>query len=149
MALNRAVAVAHVHGPQAGLDALEAIPQRERLDSHYLLHAVAGELHWRLKNHRAAAESFRRALKLKPDDAPAKLELGRACERMGELACARPLLEDVASRFPDEVAPHVILARIYTRLNEPEKAEIERAAVKRIEKARQTTAPRTSSESRP
>jgi RNA polymerase sigma-70 factor (ECF subfamily) len=64
VALNRAVAVAHLHGPQAGLDAIAAIPQRDRLESHYLLHAVAGELHWRLKNDRAAAESFRRALDL-------------------------------------------------------------------------------------
>ena len=62
--LNRAVAVAHVHGPQAGLDAIETISHTDRLRSHYLLHAVKGELHWRLQNHRAAAESFRRALSL-------------------------------------------------------------------------------------
>jgi len=64
VALNRAVAVAHVHGPQAGLDAIAEIPQRDRLESHYLLHAVLGELRWRLKEHQAAAESFRRALQL-------------------------------------------------------------------------------------
>ena len=64
VALNRAVAVAHVHGPQAGLDAVTAISQRERLELHYLLHAVLGELHWRLNNHAAAAENFRRALQL-------------------------------------------------------------------------------------
>jgi RNA polymerase sigma factor (sigma-70 family) len=64
VALNRAVAVAQVHGPQAGLEAVAAIPQRDRLESNYLLHAVTGELHWRMKNHAAAAESFRRALEL-------------------------------------------------------------------------------------
>ncbi|MES2696668.1 MAG: sigma-70 family RNA polymerase sigma factor [Verrucomicrobiota bacterium] len=64
VALNRAVAVANVHGPQAGLDELAEIPQRERLESHYLLHAVMGEMELRLKNHRAASESFRRALRL-------------------------------------------------------------------------------------
>ncbi|HEY5792462.1 MAG TPA: DUF6596 domain-containing protein [Chthoniobacterales bacterium] len=64
LALNRAVAVAQLRGPRAGLDAVAAIPRRERLESHYLLHAVTGELHWRLKNDRAAAESFRRALHL-------------------------------------------------------------------------------------
>lgn len=62
--LNRAVAVAHVHGPKAGLEAVAKIPQRDRLESHYLYHAVVGEFHWRMKNDRAAAESFRRALKL-------------------------------------------------------------------------------------
>jgi RNA polymerase sigma-70 factor (ECF subfamily) len=64
VALNRAVAVAHVHGPQTGLDAIAAIPGRDRLESHYLLHAVLGELHWRLNQHRAAAGNFRRALHL-------------------------------------------------------------------------------------
>jgi RNA polymerase sigma factor (sigma-70 family) len=64
VALNRAVAVANVHGPEAALDAIAVIPQRDRIESHYLLHAVIGELHWRLKNYRTAAESYRRALQL-------------------------------------------------------------------------------------
>jgi RNA polymerase sigma-70 factor (ECF subfamily) len=83
IALNRAVAVAHLRGPQAGLDAIADIPQRERLDSHYLLHAVVGELHWRLKDHRAAAESFRRALKL-AHVGPEQLYLTRLLERSAE-----------------------------------------------------------------
>ncbi len=64
VALNRAVAVAHVHGPAAGLAALAAMPRRDRLDGHYLLHAVTGELHWRLGDKVAAAGSFRSALRL-------------------------------------------------------------------------------------
>lgn len=64
VALNRAVAVAQLHGPQSGLEAIAAMPDREQLESHYLLHAVAGELHRRLQQHDAAAESFRRALAL-------------------------------------------------------------------------------------
>jgi RNA polymerase sigma-70 factor (ECF subfamily) len=83
VALNRAVAVAHVHGPQAGLEAVAAIPQRDRLESHYLLHAVEGELHWRMKNHRAAAESFRRALKL-AHVGPEQLYLTRMLERAAD-----------------------------------------------------------------
>jgi RNA polymerase sigma-70 factor (ECF subfamily) len=85
VALNRAVAVAHVHGPQAGLDAVAAIPQRDRLESHYLLHAVVGELQWRLKNHRAAAESFRQALRL-AHVGPEQLYLTRMLERTVDLA---------------------------------------------------------------
>lgn len=80
VALNRAVAVAHVQGARAGLEAIAAIPHRDRLDSHYLLHAVLGELHWRLKDHRAAAESFRRALKL-AQVGPEQLYLTRMLER--------------------------------------------------------------------
>jgi RNA polymerase sigma factor (sigma-70 family) len=78
--LNRAVAIAHVHGPRAGLEAVGRIPQRDRLDSHYLLYAVQGELHWRLGDHRAAAENFRRALKL-AQVGPEQLHLTRMLER--------------------------------------------------------------------
>jgi len=81
VALNRAVAVANLHGPQAGLDAIRTMDQRERLESHYLLHAVVGELSWRLKDHRAAAESFRRALQL-AEVGPEQLHLARMLERV-------------------------------------------------------------------
>jgi RNA polymerase sigma-70 factor (ECF subfamily) len=64
VALNRAVAVANVHGPRAGLEAIATIPQRDKLENSYLLHAVTGEMHWRLNDHAAAAASFRRALGL-------------------------------------------------------------------------------------
>jgi RNA polymerase sigma factor (sigma-70 family) len=85
VALNRAVAVAHLHGAQAGLDAIAEIPQRDRLESHYLLHAVVGELEWRLKNHQAAAESFRRALQL-AQVGPEQTYLTRMIERTSEAA---------------------------------------------------------------
>lgn len=62
--LNRAVALANVRGPQAGLDAIAAMPDRERLENNHLLHAVVGELRSRLGDHRAAADSFRQALRL-------------------------------------------------------------------------------------
>ena len=78
--LNRAVVVAHLHGPQAGLEAVAAIPQRDRLESHYLLHAVTGEMHWRLKDERAAAGCFRRALTL-AHVGPEQVYLARMLER--------------------------------------------------------------------
>lgn len=80
IALNRAVAVAYLHGPQAGLDAIDAIAPRDRLENHYLLHAVVGELHWRLGGHEAAAASFRRALQL-AQVGPEQLYLTRLLER--------------------------------------------------------------------
>jgi RNA polymerase sigma-70 factor (ECF subfamily) len=80
IALNRAVAVAHVHGPQAGVDALAGLPDRERLESHYLLHAVMGELNWRLNLHQAAAGNFRRALHL-AQVGPEQTYLTRMVER--------------------------------------------------------------------
>lgn len=64
VALNRAVALAYLEGPQAGLSAIERMPQREKLERNYLLHAVRGELYWRLNDERTAAGCFRRALQL-------------------------------------------------------------------------------------
>ena len=64
VALNRAVAVSYLQGPQAALDTLAAMSNRARLESNHLLHAVTGELQLKLGDHRAAAESFRRALQL-------------------------------------------------------------------------------------
>lgn len=83
VALNRAVAVAHLRGARAGLDATAEIPQRDRLEKLYLLHAVEGELHWRLKDYRAAAASFRRALQL-ADVGPEQQYLARMVERASE-----------------------------------------------------------------
>jgi len=83
VALNRAVAVGNVRGPQAGLDAIARIPQRDRLESHYLLHAVMGELHSQMNNHQAAAECFREALRL-AQVGPEQLYLTRMLERSGD-----------------------------------------------------------------
>lgn len=83
VALNRAIAVAHLHGPEAALEVIDKIPQRDRLESHYLLHAVIGELHWRMQNHRSAAESFRQALRL-AQVGPEQLHLTRMLERSAE-----------------------------------------------------------------
>ena len=81
VALNRAVALAHVHGPQAGLDAIAAIPKRDRVETHHLLHAVTAELHSRMNNHAAAAESFRKALTL-VQVGPEQTYLRRMLERV-------------------------------------------------------------------
>lgn len=83
VALNRAVVVAHINGPRAGLEAIAEIAQRDRLENLYLLHAVRGELHWRLKDHRAAAASFRRALQL-AHVGPEQQYLARMLERASE-----------------------------------------------------------------
>jgi RNA polymerase sigma-70 factor (ECF subfamily) len=64
VALNRAVAVAHVHGPQAGLEALTAVQKRGGLESYYLLHAVLGELEAQLDHPQAAAGHFQKSLQL-------------------------------------------------------------------------------------
>lgn len=64
VALNRAVACAEVHGPQAGIDAVSEIPRLQALESYYLLHAVLGEFETRLNHPQTAAGHFRKALQL-------------------------------------------------------------------------------------
>jgi RNA polymerase sigma-70 factor (ECF subfamily) len=64
VALNRAVAVASVHGPAAGLQTVRSIRDRKKLDAYYLFYAVIGELEMRLNNHQAAAREFRKAFEL-------------------------------------------------------------------------------------
>ncbi len=64
VALNRAVALAEVRGPQAGIEAVCRICNLHSLDSYYLLHAVLGEFESRLNHSQAAAAHFRKSLQL-------------------------------------------------------------------------------------
>jgi RNA polymerase sigma factor (sigma-70 family) len=62
--LNRAVALANVHGPRAGIEAVQAIQYRQELNSYYLLYAVLGEFEADLNNKEAAGNYFRKSLEL-------------------------------------------------------------------------------------
>jgi RNA polymerase sigma factor (sigma-70 family) len=64
VALNRAVAIANIHGPKMGLQAVRGIQGLSKLSSYYLLYAVQGELQMRLGDLQAAAEQFRRSFEL-------------------------------------------------------------------------------------
>jgi len=62
VALNRAVAVAKVHGPQEALAGIEALRAEPKLRSYYLLLAVRGHLLLDLGRREEAAGSFQAAL---------------------------------------------------------------------------------------
>jgi RNA polymerase sigma-70 factor (ECF subfamily) len=64
VALNRAVAIANIRGPKAGLRAVRAVRDINKLSSYYLLYAVLGEFEMRSGNLQAAAEQFRRSFEL-------------------------------------------------------------------------------------
>ena len=64
VALNRAVALAEVRGPQAGIESVNAIRNLQSLESYYLLYAVLGEFEERLNHARAAAAHFRKSMQL-------------------------------------------------------------------------------------
>ena len=62
--LNRAVALANLHGPRAGIEAVHSIQNRQELNSYYLLYAVLAEFEADLNNKEAAGNYFRRSLEL-------------------------------------------------------------------------------------
>ncbi|MGH8246139.1 MAG: RNA polymerase sigma factor, partial [Gammaproteobacteria bacterium] len=64
IALNRAVAIAHVRGPEAGIEAVTAIRDPQLLDSYYLLHAVLAQFEAQLKHFQSAAAHLRKAIQL-------------------------------------------------------------------------------------
>ncbi len=61
VSLNKAVAVAMVSGPDAGLAAVERV---QGLEDYHLLHAARADLLRRLERHAEAAVAYRRALEL-------------------------------------------------------------------------------------
>lgn len=85
VALNRAVAVANVHGPEAGLNAVRAIRHLNKLSSYYLLYAVQGEFEMQSGNLQAAAEQFRKSFEL----AETKSERAFLLKRLQACAVAR------------------------------------------------------------
>jgi RNA polymerase sigma-70 factor (ECF subfamily) len=64
VALNRAVAVAMVEGPQAALELIDAVAAGGDLDEYHLLHAARADLLRRAGLPDAAAASYTRALEL-------------------------------------------------------------------------------------
>lgn len=81
-ALSRAVAVAMVHGPRAGLRAADEAAAHPSLAAYPLLHAVRGDLLARLGDDDAATACFRRALAL-PLSAPDRRMLERRVRECG------------------------------------------------------------------
>ena len=61
VSLNRAVAVAMVNGPKAGLALLEELEKDDRLAEHHRLEAVRGHLYEMSGDAAAARESYRKA----------------------------------------------------------------------------------------
>ena len=97
VALNRAVAVAKAHGPEAGIEAVKNIRDANHLQSYHLLHAVLGDFEKELGHFAAAAGHFKRALKLTglTSEQDFLLTRMRECEQMS-LASATPLRQMLA-----------------------------------------------------
>ena len=64
VALNRAVAIANIHGPKAGLEVVRNVRDLSKLSSYHLLYAVLGEFEMQAGNLQTAAEQFRKSFEL-------------------------------------------------------------------------------------
>jgi len=83
VALNRAVVVSKVQGPEEALDVIAPLENNSKLRSYYLLPAVRGHLLLELGRHSEAAACFRAALE-RPCSEPERRFLRRKladCER--------------------------------------------------------------------
>lgn len=78
--INRAVAVAELHGPEAGLELVDAVVAGGTIDGYHLLHAVRGDLLLRLGRTVAAGAEFLRAAELTANAAERALLLARAAD---------------------------------------------------------------------
>ncbi len=83
VALNRAVAVAMAHGPEAGLELIDALATEPLLTNYHLLPSVRGDLLARLDRIDEARAEFERAAKLARNARERALLLARAA------ACAK------------------------------------------------------------
>ena len=77
IALNHAVAVAMVDGPEAGLARLAALAEREELDDYRYFHAAQADLLRRAGKVERAAKAYERALKLAENDGERRFLLER------------------------------------------------------------------------
>jgi RNA polymerase sigma-70 factor (ECF subfamily) len=69
VALNRAVALSMVRGPDAALDEVESLEHDDRLAGYHYLPAVKADLLRRLGRHRESASAYRAALDLADNEA--------------------------------------------------------------------------------
>ncbi len=83
VALNRAVAVSMIHGPQAGLDELAGLESDPFLGRYYLFDATRAELHARKGDLERAETFFRQALEL-PCTGPERRFLEKKLADCGE-----------------------------------------------------------------
>jgi len=81
IALNRAVAVGRVYGPEAGIGEVERLLTETGLETYYLTHAVLGDFAERRQYAEDATLHFERALTL-TDLEPEKAFLQRRLQRM-------------------------------------------------------------------
>lgn len=95
VALNRAVAIAMIDGPAAGLALIDSLTG---LDAYHLLHATRADLLRQLGRRAEAATAYRRALDLVGNDPEAPSVTAQHVPRSGAITAVPPMLRRSLSR---------------------------------------------------
>ena len=85
VALNRAVAVAMVNGPQAGLELIDAIDASGKLDGYHLLHSARADLLRRMGSNEESAKAYLQALDFVTNDSERRFLERRLREVMNDV----------------------------------------------------------------
>lgn len=128
--LKEAVKSLAIDGERAALEALHALAKEE--PGAFVAHYNAGVLYERLGEQKRAIASYREALRIKPDYAPASDNLTRIYLREGDTRRAEADLRRRISAFPENLALRNQLVRVLLHQDQQDEAEAE---AKRILKA--------------
>ena len=93
------------------------------------------------KHHDEALQYLNRAIHLRPRDQYARYHMAAVYVSLGKLKDALPLLEGVATEFPEFSESRVLLASVYYRLNRKEDGDREKAAVQKLTEEEQAKQP--------
>lgn len=88
-----------------------------------------GQIELAAKNYAQAADYLRRELEVRPEDASAAFDYGRALQQMGHMEEAGEALEKSLKLNPDQVQARLLLAKIYLALNKADAAQDQLEAV--------------------
>ncbi len=111
-------------------DARAALEEVLRLDAKSPTALLQlGQMELGAKNYGKAADYLRRELAVRPEDAPAAFDLGRALHQTGHLEEARDALQTSLKLNPDQIPARLLLAKIYIALNNADAAQDQLEAV--------------------
>ncbi|MDN5205473.1 sigma-70 family RNA polymerase sigma factor [Fulvivirgaceae bacterium BMA10] len=84
IALNRAVTIANLKGPQEGLDTLDQITDQQTLSQYHLFHATKGDFEFQLAHYENAKAAYQKAFNMTKVTAEKKLLKKKiiSCEKM-------------------------------------------------------------------
>ncbi len=99
-------------------------------------HYYRGDALFRQDRHGAAVDSFLAAIQIRPDYTLARVGLARAYLATGKAAHAAETLEEATRLDPENPQPYALLAQVYFRLGDLDKAQAAKVLAQRLRAAR-------------